>query len=249
MADLLGSLGPSVRPREAEPSLPGRSIWLWVPAFAGTNGGWLSIQLARRLRLVVAERVERVGAMQEAIDRRAGDDCRGRRQEHGLPHLLVPAPHTHRKALVAIEAGIAEDERPLLVELGRARAQRRLHHHLHGDPGRPVGALHTPSAARPIETRVDLRPPIAFPGPVPADRLEIDRTHHRPRLHSLKRHLAGKLESVVGDEDHVIVAGTGGEQQRIVQIALARISADLEGAVGYDAGAELLDGVLERLHG
>ncbi len=149
-------------------------------------------------------------------------------QEHRLPHLLIPTPHAHGEPFVAIEAGIAEDERPLLVELGRARSQRCLHHHLDRDPGRPVGALHAPSAARPIETRIDLRPAIVFPGPVPADRLEIDRAHHGPRLHSLKRHLAGKLEGVVGDEDHVVVAGAGGEQQRIVQLALARIGAGLE---------------------
>src|SRR5262245_28127451 len=37
------------------------------------SGEGLPVQLARRLRLVVAERVERIGSMQEALDRRARD--------------------------------------------------------------------------------------------------------------------------------------------------------------------------------
>src|SRR5262245_58007846 len=137
-----------------------------------------SIQLAWRLRLVVAERVERVGAMQKARDRGAGEYRTGSREEHRLAQLLVPAPHADREPLVAVEAGVAEDELPLLAELRRARAQRCLHHHLDRDPGCPVGAVHAPPAARPVEADIDLRAAIALPGPVPGDRLEIDCAHH-----------------------------------------------------------------------
>src|SRR5215510_7617164 len=131
-----------------------------------------SIQLAWRLRLVVAERVERVGAMQKALDRGAGDDRRGSGEEHRLAQLLVPAPHADREPLVAVEAGVAQNELPLLLEFGRARAQRRLHHHLDRDPGRPVGPFHAASTARPVEAHIDLRPAVALPGPVPGDGLK-----------------------------------------------------------------------------
>ena len=134
----------------------------------------------------------------------------------------------------------------LLVEVGRARAQRRLHHHLDRDPGRPVLAFHAAAVGRALEARIDLRPAVALPGPVPGDRLEIDRADHRPRAHGLVRKLAGEIEGVVGDEDHVVVAVERGEQQRIVLLALARIGAGLEIALGDDAGAEFLDRGLER---
>src|SRR5688500_6103233 len=81
------------------------------------------VKLARRLRLVVTERVERIDAMKEALDRRARDHLVRRRQQHRLPQLLVPRANADREALVAVEAIAAEDEVALFGEIGRSGAQ------------------------------------------------------------------------------------------------------------------------------
>src|SRR5882724_10696217 len=94
--------------------------WLWIPAFAGMTVivvRVLPVHPARRFGLVVAERIERIGAVQEALDRRARRHRKRRRQEHRLPQLLVPAAHADGEPLVAIEARVAENEFALLLEV------------------------------------------------------------------------------------------------------------------------------------
>src|SRR5262245_54460644 len=84
---------------------------------------YLPVHPARRLRLIVAERIEHIGLVQEAFDGRAHGDRERRRQKYRLPQLLVPFTNAHRKPLVSVENGVAQDELPLLAELVRARTQ------------------------------------------------------------------------------------------------------------------------------
>jgi hypothetical protein len=100
---------------------------------------------ARRLLLVVAECVERVGAMQKALDRGIGNDLVRRCQQHRLSHLMVPGAHADRQTFAAIEIAVAQDERALLGEIGGFRPQRRLHDHPDRHPGCPIGPFHVPA--------------------------------------------------------------------------------------------------------
>ena len=61
------------------------------------------VQMTPGFRLVVAERIEVVGLVQKALDRRAGNHFIGRGQQDRLTHLMVPGPHADSKAFVAIE--------------------------------------------------------------------------------------------------------------------------------------------------
>jgi len=79
--------------------------------------------MARRFLLIVAERVERIGAMQKALDGRIGEDFVGRREQDGLAHLMVLGPYADRQAFVAVEAAVAQNERALLGEIGGLRPQ------------------------------------------------------------------------------------------------------------------------------
>src|SRR5713101_1275000 len=70
------------------------------PRFRGDDNLRIShspMQPTGRVRLVVAERVKHVVAVEEAVDRRAGGDRIGRGEKHRLPHLLVPGTHAHRE--------------------------------------------------------------------------------------------------------------------------------------------------------
>ena len=60
-----------------------------------------------------------------------------------------------------------------------------------------------------------------------------------------ERQLARHLEAAVGDEDDVVVAVDRGQQRGIVELALARIVAELEPRVRGDARAELLGRALQ----
>jgi hypothetical protein len=178
--------------------------------------------------------------VKEALDRSAGDDHVGRGEEHRLPHLMIPRPHADRQPLVAVEAGVAEDEIALLLEVHRPRPQRRLHDHLHGNPGGPVGAFHVPATGTLLEPRIDLRRAVVIPGPVPGERLQIDAADHRPRSHRAVGYPSHEVEGLVGDEHHVIVAIEGAEQQRVVLLALTWIGAGLVVLVSNNSGAEFL---------
>src|SRR5579883_288375 len=134
----------------------------------------LLVQMARGVGLVVAERVELIGTMQEAFDGSACHHLVRRRQQHRLPHLMIPWADPDREPLVAIEGGIAHDELLLLGEIDRAGAQRRLHDHLDCDPGGPVGAFHPVAGRAPFKAVIHLRGAVVVPGPVPGDRLKID---------------------------------------------------------------------------
>src|SRR5580692_1539222 len=172
-----------------------RAAWMscMVPAC------WtLFVEVAGRLGLVVAERVELVGAMQEAFDRRARHHHIGGGQQHRLPHLMVPGPHPDRQPLVAVEGGVAENELLLLLEVDRAGTQSGLHDHLDGDPGRPVGPLHMAAAGALLEARIHLRGAVVLPGPMPGDRLEIDAADDRARTHGVIGHLPHEIEGFVG---------------------------------------------------
>src|SRR5580704_10757696 len=113
--------------------------------------------MTRRLRLIVTERVQFVGLVQKSLDRRAGNNLIGRRQQHRLTDLMIPSTHAHGKTLVAVEAAGAEDEGALRRKIGGARVQHRLHDHLHRDPCGPVGACHAAAAGAFFEARIDLR--------------------------------------------------------------------------------------------
>src|SRR5207247_8305928 len=117
---------------------------IWVAAFAETTHSL--VQPARRLRLVVAERVELVRLVEETLDRCARDDRIGRRQQNRLPQLMVPRPHADREAFVAVEGAFSENELALRHEICRAGTERRLHHHLDRHPCRPAPALHLSTA-------------------------------------------------------------------------------------------------------
>jgi hypothetical protein len=155
---------------------------------------------AGRFGLVIAERVEFVGAVEEALDRSAGDDRVGCGKKDRLSHLMVPWPHADRQPLVPVEASISEDEIALLLEIRRAGSQRRLHYHLYGNPGGPVGAFHVPAARFLLEARIDLRRAVVIPRPVPRERFQVDATDHWPGSHSAIGNGAHEVEGIVGDE-------------------------------------------------
>jgi hypothetical protein len=54
------------------------------------------VQMARRLRLIVAKSIEFVSAVQKALDRSASNDGIGRGEKDRLSHLVVPRPHAKR---------------------------------------------------------------------------------------------------------------------------------------------------------
>src|SRR5712692_2028445 len=110
---------------------------------------------------------------------------------------MVPRTHADGEALVAVEAGVAENKVSLLPEVGRAGPQCRLHDHLHGDPGRPVGALHVAAAATRLKARIDLGSAITLPGPMPRHGFEIDGADHRPCPDGVIRYLPGEIERIV----------------------------------------------------
>src|SRR6516162_463758 len=193
-----------------------RPAWTSCIAFSPRS----PVQTARRLRLVIAERIELVALVEKALDRRARDHLVRCREQNRLAQLVIPGPHAYRQALVAVEASLAKDELALLGEIRRARAQRGLHHHLDRDPGRPIRTLHVAPARALLEARVDLRRAIVLPGPMPGGGLEVDAADHRPRAHRVIRHRAGKIEGVIGDEHHVVVAVDRGKQRRVVLLPL-----------------------------
>ena len=73
------------------------------------HGGYLFIR-QEAFRLIVAERIERVGPVQKALDRRARDHGIRRGEQDCLTQLVVPGTNAHGKSLVAVEPGIAEHE-------------------------------------------------------------------------------------------------------------------------------------------
>src|SRR5690606_17136936 len=100
----------------------------------------------------------------------------------------------HREPFSAVEAVAGENEVALRLEIRRARALRRLHYHLDGDPRGPIFAAHAPPPSELLEARVHLRRAVALPGPVPGHRLKVDRADYRARPHGVVRHLPGEVE-------------------------------------------------------
>ena len=161
-----------------------------------TSGRFTVAQIIARLfparmafaRQVIAEGIEVVGLVQEALDGCAANHFIGGGQQDRLTHLMVPGPHADSKAFVTIKIVVAEDEGALHGEVRRMGAQGRLHDHLDRDPRCPIRSFHVAATGLLFKARVHLRRTVALPGPVPSHRFEIDAADHGARAYKMVGH-------------------------------------------------------------